>query len=66
MAEKSGLMGTLKFVVMLAVVAIAALAIGFVLDIVTAEMFKDLSIKLLTVGAIVVVAGGALAFLMRE
>lgn len=62
----TGLKGTLKFVVMIAVVAIAALAIGFVLEVVTAEMFKDLSIKLLTVGGIVVVAGGAMAVLMKD
>lgn len=62
----AGLKGTIKFVVMIAVLAIAALAIGFVLEIVTAEMFKELSIKLLTVGGIVVVAGGAIAVLMKD
>jgi hypothetical protein len=66
MSEKSGLIGTLKFVVMLAIVAVAALAILLVLGVVTTETFQDLSLKLLMVGGIVVAAGGAIAFLVRE
>jgi hypothetical protein len=66
MSEKSGLVGTLKFVVMLAVLAIAGLAILFVLGVVTRETFQQLSLDLAMVGGIVIAAAGAIAFLVRS
>lgn len=66
MSQGSGLLNTLRMVVSLAIVAIAALAIGLVLDVVPRETFQTLAVKVLMVAGIVIVVGAALALLMRK
>jgi len=59
-ANRAGLAGTLKFIAVVAVLLLALLAAGFVLDLVPREVIGDLVTKVLVLAGIV----AATAFLI--
>lgn len=59
-SSRSGLAGTLKFIAVVAVLLLALLAAGFVLDLVPREMIGDLATKVVVLAGIV----AATAFLI--
>lgn len=52
-ANRSGLAGTLKFIAVVAVLLLALLAAGFVLDLVPREVIGDLATKVVLLAGIV-------------
>ena len=54
-AQRSGLAGTLKFIAVVAVLLLALLAAGFVLDLVPREVIGDLVTKVVLIAGIVAV-----------
>lgn len=67
-AESSsrGLGGIVRAAIAVSIVALAGLAVLFVLDIIPRDQFTNLSVKTLAVGAIALVAGAALSLLARR
>jgi uncharacterized membrane protein len=64
-APGSGLIGSLKFVCMLAIAAIAVLAGLFVLELVSPEMFAEIAAKVGVLAAIVALALILIVALLR-
>ncbi len=64
---KNSSVGTIvRIVAALAIIFLALLSVLFVLDVVPRESFRELSIKLLSVGGIAVVSLVALSFVLRK
>ncbi len=61
-----GLPATMKIIVAIVVMIIAGGAILYVLDMLTLDAFKTLSIKTALVGGVLIVAGLALGLLARS
>jgi uncharacterized metal-binding protein len=64
--KHSGVGTILRIVAALSILLLAILAVLLVLDIIPRESFKDLSLKLLSVGGITAVSLIALSFVLRK
>jgi hypothetical protein len=62
--NRSGLAGTLKFVAVVALLLLALLAAGFVLDLVPREVIGDVATKVVLLAAIVAVTAFLVGTLM--
>ncbi len=58
--------GIVRAAIAVSIIALAGLAILFVLDIIPRDQFTNLSVKTLAVGAIALVSGAALSLLTRR